>query len=903
MFCSIDEERSVKRFPTDFWGKLERNDNGGISSWHPLEDHCADVAACCEVLLGSAVISKRLARTGEYNGFDDQQKARLCALAALHDIGKFNHGFQNKARLNPSWTAGHVKEVLALFDRDCDESTMLAEALEIDFLSAWAGGPEATCFLLAAALCHHGRPVPLGEGFQRSHWHNSYELTPFEGIARLVNRIKKWFPQAWEGGSVPLPSCPAFQHAFSGLVMLADWLGSDTRFFPFTTDEDAEAGSDHGGRMTMARRTARLAAIEIGLDVSRALAELGSSTVGFDRISLFKPRDAQRRLLDLPVEQRGGITILEAETGAGKTEAALARFLLLFQAGEVEGLYFALPTRTAATQIFRRVYEAMKRAFPDGDKQPPVVLAVPGYIAVDDRIGRRLPGFEVLWADDEAERWRFRGWAAEHPKRYLAGAVVVGTVDQVLLSALAVSHSALRATALLRHLLVIDEVHASDAYMNHIIEEVLRRHVGAGGHAVLMSATLGSWARERLLSLEVGVAAPPLAEAIDKDYPLISHHTTGIEGKSLSIAPTRGSSKAVSLQISGIMEEPERIAELALASAREGARTLVVRNTVGGCLETQAVLERLAGEGEETRLLFNCRGRFVPHHSRFAREDRGLLDDAIEAAFGKQRPAGGCVAVATQTVQQSLDLDADLLVTDLCPADVLLQRIGRLHRHDCSIRPVGYDQARAIVLVPARRDLTSLIRPSGAAPGPHGVGTVYEDLRVLEATWRVLEAHEMIHVPEDCRELVERSLHPEALEEICSASEVDWRKHHQKVWGGLSARRRQAHLNLADRSVDIGSPESLFVSTESGRRIMTRLGAEDRQALFDEPLPGPLGEKVKTINLPQRWVADTPTDAGPENITASGGIIMFSFGTQRFIYDRWGLRPCDDIQPADRIPS
>jgi hypothetical protein len=230
----------------------------------------------------------------------------------------------------------------------------------------------------------------------------------------------------------------------------------------------------------------------------------------FKHVADFAPHDVQRRVVDLPLDPGGSVSLVEAETGSGKTEAALARYLRLFHAGLVDGMYFALPTRTAATQIHRRVLQAVTRAFVDGEARPPVVLAVPGYLAVDDHTACRLPDFEVLWNDDPQERYRFRGWAAEHPKRYLVGPVVVGTIDQVLFSTLMVSHAHLRATALLRHLLVVDEVHASDAYMAAILEQVLRYHVRAGGHALLMSATLGASARYHLLSAACGMQAGQL---------------------------------------------------------------------------------------------------------------------------------------------------------------------------------------------------------------------------------------------------------------------------------------------------------------------------------------------------------------------------------------------------------
>src|SRR5699024_7056633 len=153
----------------------------------------------------------------------------------------------------------------------------------------------------------------------------------------------------------------------------------------------------------------------------------------------------------------------------------------------------------------------------------------------------------------------------------------------------------------------------------------------------------------------------------------------------------------------------------------------------------------------------------APHHSRFAPDDRQRLDREIEHHFGKNTDKEAVIAVATQTVEQSLDIDADLLITDLCPMDVLLQRIGRLHRHDRK-RPDGFKTARCTVLTPEERDLGQAIHRDGkGSKGKHGLGTVYQDLRVLEATWRILEDEgvDSWQIPKDNRELVERATHPE----------------------------------------------------------------------------------------------------------------------------------------------
>ncbi|MCA9655789.1 MAG: CRISPR-associated helicase Cas3', partial [Myxococcales bacterium] len=518
--------------------------------------------------------------------------------------------------------------------------------------------------------------------------------------------------------------------------------------------------------------------------MSEARRGLGSTAPSFHSISGFDPRPAQQATLELPLDRQGSLTVLEAETGSGKTEAALARFMRLFHAGEVDGLYLALPTRTAATQLHRRVHEALVRAFPREDERPPAVLAVPGYLRVDDHEGRRLPGFEVLWNDDGKAALRHRGWAAEHPKRYLAGAVVVGTIDQVLLSTLMVSHAHMRATCAARHLLVVDEVHASDDYMIALLEAVLRFHLGAGGHALLMSATLGSAARGRLLAAAgPEPELPGLDDAVAEPYPLVSHAPRGESPQRHAVAHV-GAGKGVHPRLLRAADEPEAVAAAALDAAQAGACVLVVRNLVRDCVATQLALEALASTRGASELLFAVGGIVAPHHSRYAREDRTRLDAAVEALFGKQRPSGrGRVLVATQTVEQSLDLDADLLLTDLCPMDVLLQRIGRLHRHDRP-RPAGFEQAQVQVLVPEQRALGQHIRADGTALGPHGYGTVYGDLRVLEATLRLCERGGTFVIPEHNRALVEGSTHPSVLRALVEDLGEAWARHGERVLGG-----------------------------------------------------------------------------------------------------------------------
>ena len=852
--------------PDTFWGKLERDESGRVTHWHPLIDHCADVAAVTEALLRLPLWRARLSRLAGRT-LTDLDVARLCVLAALHDIGKLNIGFQAKGLDGFGPPAGHVKEAVAALCKPA--LSPLGE------LAVWGNGVTA---LLIAALCHHGRPYAFDSTsvlavWQDSLWRPQAGFNPQAGLKDLLAQCRRWFPDAYEPQDATLPESLAFVHAFAGVVMLADWIGSNKAFFPYSELGDAD-------RMTLARHGADAVLKGMEIDIALDARTDASGRSPFARVAPagYSPRPAQAATLTLPREATGSIAILEAETGSGKTEAAFAHFAALFEAGLVDGFYFALPTRSAATQIHGRARDAMREAFA---APPPVVLAVPGYLRVDDLEGQKLPQFDVHWTDNPSERLRYRTWAAENAKRFLAAAISIGTVDQVLLSSLRVGHAHLRATTLLRHLLIVDEVHASDAYMGRILEDVLARHRAAGGHALLLSATLGAETRARLL--HPGRTLPTLEEAERTPYPLLSY--SGADERTIEITPEEN--HVTHLSAKPWLEDVDAVAKAAFADALRGAKVLVIRNTVASCIETQQAIEHEATAQGRRDLLFTCMGVPAPHHSRFSREDRTQLDTALEERFGRVRPGGGCVIVATQTVQQSLDIDCDVLLTDLCPADVLLQRLGRLQRHRRH-RPNGFEDRRAYVLVPAQRDLSILIRADGSARNHYGLGSVYEDLRILEATWRLLETYPAWRLPAMNRFFVEHSLHTEALAVIVSELGGRWPVHAMQVRGAQRGESRQAELNLVNWSVsyaEMSFPDGVE------QWIPTRLGESDRRVCFETPVTSPFNHSIDELTIRASQARGIPPEeTSAERVVVSHGAVTFTFGRKRFTYDRLGLR-------------
>lgn len=848
-------ERDVPPLPR-LWGKYRVE--GETVLWHPLAAHCCDVGAVFRGLLSQATLRRRLAAFAGGEDLDPFQVERLSWLAVLHDIGKANHGFQRGR-------AGHVRPALALLCPPLVKDTL--PALRWSEMTAWVDDQRTLVGLLLASLSHHGTPVcpDATSSLHARLWQTTPERDPIGWIRDLSQLAEAWFPLAFAPGGEPLPELAGFQHGFAGLVSLADWIASDEAFFPFATPDQI------ADRMNFARARAAEILARLGLDPTGARMALSADAVerllGAEAI----PTPAQQALATLAVPKSGSLTLIEAATGSGKTEAALIHFLHLFRMGAVDGIYFALPTRSAAVQIHRRVHQAMQRVF--GAAAPAVLLAVPGYLRVDDIDGALLSRFEVQWPD--SEDFPARGWAAENTKRFLAGAIVVGTIDQALMAALKIKHAHLRAAALTRHLLVVDEVHSSDPYMGRLLVTLLELMRETRGHVLLMSATLGAAMAARLFRRS---APPPLDLAESQPYPALT-----CDGESAPRPLTGGAelrpAKRVAMQAEPAIDDPEAVASLALSAARAGGRVLVLRNTVAGALAVQQVLEGLEGADG---LIFRCEGHAAPHHARFAPADRVALDRVVEDSFGKGS-AEPVVLVATQTVEQSLDIDCDLLITDLCPADVLLQRIGRLHRHRRD-RPAGFAEARCHVLCPAGRDLSPLLGAARHGLGfRHGVPMAYPDLRAIEATWRQIEARPSWVLPEDNRRLVEAATHPDSLDAIVRTLGGGWRDHQAEVEGGGMAQRTLATNARLDFRVGFNALRGF---DKIDGRITTRLGTDDTVVVFDPPPPGPFGAAVARLTIPG-WLRPE-AEARPE-ITGIDPL-RFRLGTLALIYDRWGLR-------------
>ena len=871
------------------WGKLN-----SLGEMHPLTSHMLDVAACFYAIAQTPGCSRCLGKAAG-RALTHLDLMRLTALAFLHDIGKANAGFQAKRwshtdqRTPGGWPspAGHSSEALCIFGK-----AELLNQFPVEEMSQWG---HACMSLWRASISHHGRPVEdnidslsaslLWRPVQSA---GKVVYDPKTTLGEIGQCLKKWFAPAFESGPT-LPDNAEFAHLFAGLVQLADWLGSDSRegFFPY-----AQPGED---RNAWVWQRAREAIRKIGFDPTTHRSAL---VVAPDFSTIFNvesPRPIQTKMAQLSL---GPLLILESETGSGKTEAALWRFAQLFQAGKVDSLYFALPTRVAASQVYERTLTFATNMWRRTGQQPPLVVrALAGYESADGHSVEKLPNFEVLWSDKPDDQKAHTRWAAESSKRFLAAPLAVGTIDQALLGALQVRHAHMRHSLLSRSLLVVDEVHASDAYMATLLAHLLKAHLNAGGHALLLSATLGSSARHRYQRLiSPNVPMPTLAQAIELPYPALT------DGADIQGLPDAGRSKRVHWQVKDCIDNADAVAEIVIHAAKQGAKVLVIRNTVPSALATFRAIESMAQNSGLQDALFNLNGIATVHHSRYSREDRPLLDKEVEKQIGKERevPLKACIVVGTQTLEQSLDIDADLLISDLCPMDVLLQRVGRLHRHDrkSEERPENYLHAQAVVLVPAGGSLEGCLKKSRHGLGRfHKGGGIYIDLRILEATRRLVSAADSHLIPQDNRELVERATHVDVLVELEKDLGSDWAKHGQDVDGELQAKKGVASLHRLPFHQEFEDEAGNVLTFLDGeQKVASRLGATDYLVTFNPTQPGPFGHAIK--HLPVRhhlWPKGASPDEQPivQDVTQKEGF-SFRLHTTMYRYSRLGLERITD---------
>jgi CRISPR-associated endonuclease/helicase Cas3 len=750
----MDGEGSSELSPAarSVWAKTGRNELGVVDESMPLWRHLDDTAAVASKLWDEWVppsVRREIAKSVD----GDEKRARRLVvwLAGIHDVGKATPAFavQFPDGLHRMAAQGLVSIVSA---KDPERRTLRHELAGHICLRRWltAGygwrGPEADQIAIVVGG-HHGvapdsrqiqagakRPDLLGDGVWGA---VQDEYLDRQALSYL------------EPGDLDAPmmlSRPV-QVLLTGLVIVADWIASNQDLFPCTS---------YSSTADRVERAWRAVALPRPWEFEATTADAG--TLLRERFGRTEPaRPLQVAALELASTTTDpGLIVIEAPMGEGKTEAALMAAEVLAARSGAGGCFVALPTQATTDAMFTRVRSWMN-ALP-GD-QPQSVFLAHGKASLNDEYrgllqGRR-PTSIALDHDEDAgnhSRTQATGWAPVQAvsavvhqwltgrKKGVLASFVVGTIDQLLFLALKSRHLALRHLAFAGKVVVLDEVHAYDVYMSCYLDRALHWLGAYGVPVVLLSATLPKARREAMIAAyQSGRSVRAGRELPDPDVDVASYPVvTATDGDEVVRRATEPAARATDVDLELLLDDEDRLRTLGdrlAAELADGGCALVVHNTVGRVQDTGRYLTDRFGADKVTVT-----------HARFLAVDRAANDRALLRQFG---PPGADVArppwhvvVGSQVIEQSLDVDFDLLVTDLAPVDLVLQRMGRLHRHargnGQDRRPPGLRRARCL--------LTGL---SFADDGPvldRGSAVVYEPYPLMRSA-AVLLPHLWDRVP------------------------------------------------------------------------------------------------------------------------------------------------------------
>lgn len=697
--------------------------------WHPLILHMVDVAACADAILEREPETTRLRLADIFELSWDDARSWLLLLIGCHDLGKASPGFQSK------WP-GHkelIKKAQLEIGPNADRRVLhsfISQVSLLKFLQECGWALETAELAADAVGCHHGvraRPLELAddiEGNRRALGGSGWDRTRRE----LFDAIREIFKPKDPPQKTSL-SGPDFM-LISGLTSFADWIGSNPDWFSFGTPQDCGDLS----KWWISRRSLANQVLD-GLGWSNRT-PLSPDKLAFSEVfKNLKPRPLQETV-ETAVQNvnQPCLLLVEAPMGEGKTEAAFYAHVELQRRFGHRGLYVALPTKATGNAMFDRTLSFLKSF----DMKRSLDIQLIHSAAQLNESFHKL----ILSTDDKSDNpdaVRAAEWFT-HKKKALLSEYGVGTVDQALLPILPVRHFFMRMWGLANRVVILDEIHAYDTYTGTLILHLIRWLLALGSSVIMLSATLPPSFRRKLSE----IVNAPLPEP-EPTYPRLSVFQMGkIEQIHFDADPNRHRT----IRLKKISPDLEAIKDGLLENSMNGGMGLALVNTV----DRAQKLYRLFGGGKPVEVDGARVGKqlsdgTVIHllHGRFPADRRQTREDHVLSIYGPTASRDGKkILIATQVAEQSLDLDFDLIATDLAPIDLVLQRAGRLWRHQRSWRPVK----EPVLLVAGL---------AGTEPPSFGIPlwwnkVYFEDF--LLRTWVLLRGKESIQLPEEIDDLV-----------------------------------------------------------------------------------------------------------------------------------------------------
>lgn len=655
------------------WAKTDRERG---NTWHPLLLHVLDVAASAEAILEREPESTRK-RMAQVLGLEwAVAKPWLLLIISCHDLGKASPAFQKKCE--EGYQELCLKAGLPFNLPGIDTSknhAFISQVVLAEILKGrnWKG--QLADLVADAVGCHHGERMSPTRRDQLECDRRALGDQNWDEARRVIfGELMKVFDPKQTPTKDTLTGTDFM--LLAGLTSFADWIGSNTEFFPFGTVEDC---SDLASWWKRGQQKAKDALDAIGWTLrSPLISEPKSFEAAFPNIG--NPRPLQREITKALQEvDAPPVLLVEAPMGEGKTEAAFYAHLELQRLFGHRGLYVALPTKATGNAMFERTRAFLASQAPGRAID---LQLLHGAALLNDAFQKiRL---SPVYSPDGEGGVRAGEWFT-NKKRALLSEYGVGTVDQALLPILPVRHNFVRLWGLANRVVVFDEIHAYDTYTGTLLLQIVQWLNYLGSSVILLSATVPPKFR-RELAAKLSTSLPER----ETSYPRLSVFK---DRTVKQVSFEADSTRALEIRLKGVSADLESLKREILEGLPGAGMGLVLVNTVQRAQD----LFRLFPEGE-TLVREGVRvGKRLPDgteiflfHARFPANLRQKKEEAVLDAFGKSGDRRGRkILIATQVAEQSLDLDFDMMVSDLAPIDLLLQRAGRLWRHARAARPAS----------------------------------------------------------------------------------------------------------------------------------------------------------------------------------------------------------------------
>ena len=758
---------------------------------HPALWHMLDVGAVATCLIAHRSLTGCKA---------SDQAATF--LVTLHDLGKFSASFRAMLLGQPYSGHRHWQHSYRLLH---DHDGMLANVI--------GATPGVRKTLYAAVAGHHGGPPEHLDNRKQKDQAKHIGTEASSVAQEVIEAVAPLFPSASLNGMTESEAC-RLSWALCGFTVQADWIGSNPEWFG---PQDVQTPIATYWHDALARAQAAIS--EAGLYCACPVPD--GTTKVLPKAASPRPMQAAVAEIDLP---HGPImALIEDATGAGKTEAALILAARMMEASKGDGFFFALPTMATSNAMLARLEGIVPRLF---DGRPSLALTH-GRAKMND-LFRSIQGRD---GSDPGGRPSCGSWLADDRRRILLADVGVGTIDQALMAVLPTRFNTLRLRALSGHILIVDEAHEFDPYMEAQLRCLLQFQALLGGSAIVMTATLPLGMRAGYTkAFQKGLGTRRPLDVTGDAYPMLT-----VIGRAIDSAhPDPVPDTCRDIAVYRLKDENAAI-PLLQTGVERGAACVWIRNSVDGAIKSAKTLREA---GIQADLL----------HARFMVADRLKHEAAVQRRFGRDRVGGAArVLVGTQVIEASLDLDFDLMVSDLAPVGSLVQRAGRLWRH-MDIRPA----AGRPVIGPALHVL---------APNPDRVDDAAWLSRLLgsgarvypqDMQWRTAKAlfsRGVIQAPSGLRDLIE-AVYGEDLPEVPEAL----RRVEIETIGRQMSEAQQALNQVLDAEDAYDQPQMQRVFDDDQYptrlgipQVTLRLAREEGVKLVPWAGEGPLGWQLSEV--------------------------------------------------------